>query len=372
MRRIPGRILVGLAAAGAVLAGAVAVNAGQGDDLRDRADQLESGLQDVAATEDAVLLELFALGSDFARASERLDELNATARRVGSATDQAREETQIAREAVEIAQANLAERIRTLYVTDDVGSLDVFLGASSIQDAVDGIGALERSAAQDDELLAQVAAAREVAIEKRDDLRARQRRVDELVSEAVLARRALTETRAARAAYLRTLRRELEIGRRDVAALRRQAATVEAKAAELAAQAAAEAERARQAEPPPSPPPVEEPASAPPPPAPVASNPPPAPPPPPGGLAAGSQLTVVATAYSLRGRTAVGLETQPGIVAVDPNVIPLGSKMTIPGYGEGIAADTGSAVKGAIIDVWLPTVEEALAWGRRTVTITIR
>ena len=81
---------------------------------------------------------------------------------------------------------------------------------------------------------------------------------------------------------------------------------------------------------------------------------------------------MVATAYALQGRTAVGLETQPGIVAVDPSVIPLGSKMTIPGYGEGIAADTGSAVKGAIIDVWFPTVEEARAWGRRTVTITFR
>ena len=83
-------------------------------------------------------------------------------------------------------------------------------------------------------------------------------------------------------------------------------------------------------------------------------------------------MTVVATAYALRGTTAVGLETRPGIIAVDPRVIPLGSKMFVPGYGEGVAADTGSAVKGAIIDVWLPTVEEALQWGRRTVTIPFR
>ena len=59
------------------------------------------------------------------------------------------------------------------------------------------------------------------------------------------------------------------------------------------------------------------------------------------------------------------------MVAVDPSVIPLGTRMFVPGYGEGVAADTGSAVKGSIIDVWFPTREQALQWGRRTVTITL-
>jgi 3D (Asp-Asp-Asp) domain-containing protein len=45
--------------------------------------------------------------------------------------------------------------------------------------------------------------------------------------------------------------------------------------------------------------------------------------------------------------------------------------MTIPGYGEGIAADTGSAIVGARIDVWLPTEAEAQTWGVRTVTIQL-
>ena len=59
------------------------------------------------------------------------------------------------------------------------------------------------------------------------------------------------------------------------------------------------------------------------------------------------------------------------MVAVDPSVIPLGTRMTVPGYGEGVAADTGGAVKGLIIDLWFPTREQALAWGVRTVTITL-
>jgi 3D (Asp-Asp-Asp) domain-containing protein len=60
----------------------------------------------------------------------------------------------------------------------------------------------------------------------------------------------------------------------------------------------------------------------------------------------------------------------PGVVAVDPSVIPLGSKMYIPGYGNGVAADVGSGIKGDSIDLWMPQAQ-CLAWGRRTVTITI-
>jgi cystine transport system substrate-binding protein len=45
--------------------------------------------------------------------------------------------------------------------------------------------------------------------------------------------------------------------------------------------------------------------------------------------------------------------------------------MTIPGYGSGVAADTGGAMVGNRIDLWFPTVKQAQAWGRRTVTITL-
>jgi len=59
------------------------------------------------------------------------------------------------------------------------------------------------------------------------------------------------------------------------------------------------------------------------------------------------------------------------VIAVDPSFISLGTRMFVPGYGEGVAADTGSAVKGAIIDLWFPTCAQALRWGWRTVTITL-
>jgi len=82
-------------------------------------------------------------------------------------------------------------------------------------------------------------------------------------------------------------------------------------------------------------------------------------------------MTVTATAYTLQGTTATGAPVGYGVVAVDPGVIPLGTRMSIPGYGEGVAADTGGAIQGATIDLWFPTAADAAAWGRRTVTITL-
>jgi cystine transport system substrate-binding protein len=87
--------------------------------------------------------------------------------------------------------------------------------------------------------------------------------------------------------------------------------------------------------------------------------------------AAGRTLTVTATGYSLGGHTSTGIPVAFGVVAVDPSLIPLGTRLTIPGYGDAVAADTGGGVRGATIDVWFPTLAQARAWGRRTVTITL-
>jgi 3D (Asp-Asp-Asp) domain-containing protein len=83
------------------------------------------------------------------------------------------------------------------------------------------------------------------------------------------------------------------------------------------------------------------------------------------------RLKVDAVAYSLPGSTALGVPVGKGVVAVDPKLIPLGTKMHVPGYGPGLAADVGYAVKGRIIDLWFPTTAKARKWGRRTVTITV-
>ncbi len=69
--------------------------------------------------------------------------------------------------------------------------------------------------------------------------------------------------------------------------------------------------------------------------------------------------------------TATGRKAAYGIAAVDPRVIPLGTRLYIPGYGYAIAADTGGAIKGYRIDLCFNTRDEAIRWGRRTVTVYI-
>jgi 3D (Asp-Asp-Asp) domain-containing protein len=83
------------------------------------------------------------------------------------------------------------------------------------------------------------------------------------------------------------------------------------------------------------------------------------------------RLKVDAVAYHLPGKTAFGVPVRKGVVAVDPSVIPLGTKLHVPGYGAALAADVGYAIKGRIIDLWFPSTAQARAWGRQTVTITI-
>jgi 3D (Asp-Asp-Asp) domain-containing protein len=80
---------------------------------------------------------------------------------------------------------------------------------------------------------------------------------------------------------------------------------------------------------------------------------------------------VKAYAYALRGTTASGIPVAPGVIAVDPRVIPLGTRLWVPGYGEGIAADTGGDIKGNTIDVWVPSERQAGDWGIKTLTITV-
>ena len=84
----------------------------------------------------------------------------------------------------------------------------------------------------------------------------------------------------------------------------------------------------------------------------------------------GRPVKFISTAYTYTGsHTAVGAATRRGIVAVDPKVIRLGTRMYIEGYGFAVAADTGGAIKGKKIDVFLKTPHEAVKWGRRLVNV---
>ena len=82
----------------------------------------------------------------------------------------------------------------------------------------------------------------------------------------------------------------------------------------------------------------------------------------------------VATAYSLRGRTASGRMVAKGLIAADPRHLPLGSRVRIEAgtwSGEYLVADTGGLVRGKRIDIWTPSTREAMRFGRRTVKLTV-
>ena len=92
------------------------------------------------------------------------------------------------------------------------------------------------------------------------------------------------------------------------------------------------------------------------------------------------EITVKATAYTAScegcsGTTATGinLKANPNakVIAVDPSVIPLGSKVYVEGYGEAIAGDTGGAIKGNRIDVFIPSEQDAINFGVKQLKVTI-
>ncbi|MFP7737613.1 LysM peptidoglycan-binding domain-containing protein [Priestia aryabhattai] len=96
--------------------------------------------------------------------------------------------------------------------------------------------------------------------------------------------------------------------------------------------------------------------------------------------ASGKSMTVEATAYTANcagcsGTTATGVDLKANpnqkVIAVDPSVIPLGSKVYVEGYGEAVAADTGGAIKGSRIDVFVPSESDAQQFGRKSVKITV-
>jgi 3D (Asp-Asp-Asp) domain-containing protein len=163
-----------------------------------------------------------------------------------------------------------------------------------------------------------------------------------LVGQAEAATARLRATQQERQAYLASLVRQRHLAQSKISSLASQASAAQETANDLGSDAE-----------------------------PVSSGGPPPAPTGPVDTSPGTQMTVSATGYALHGTTATGVPTGWGVVAVDPSVIPLGTRMTIPGYGDGVAADTGSAVIGKTIDLWFPTVAQALAWGRRTVTITL-
>jgi 3D (Asp-Asp-Asp) domain-containing protein len=282
------------------------------------------------------LLDLYALDTQLQTAQVRVSSLEAQTEQLRRQQASLAQELSATRHTLVVSQHALGASLRDLYKRGDVSTLAVVLGAQSLDDAVTELDALSTSADARHRMVRATRRASARLSKLGRTMQSRRLRLDAAVAAARRDAAALASARRQRLSFLGRLRTQERLKARELATLQAAAQQVEQKS--NAIQAAAEAH----------PPPIPQPAPA-----------------------NGQTITVSSTGYSLPGHTATGMPVGWGVVAVDPSVIPLGTKLTIPGYGDAVAADVGSGVRGATIDLWFPTLAQARAWGRRTVTITL-
>jgi len=317
-----------------------ASGAGPSSSLRQQAQRLTQENSAIASHSRAAVLMLYSLDSRLTEAQGRLASVRAQAAAVDRQAAETRRELRIARGVLTASQADLAARLRALYQQGDSDPLAIVLGAKTLDDALTAMQTANAAAATDRAIVARARASRDRYVVLRDRLATRAEKLRTLQASVSATVNALASAKASRVAYLQQLAAQRSLNQDQIGSLESRAQSIEANARRVAvAQTVSTVSSS----------------------APVAS-PTPAPP---------GTMTVTATAYTLQGNTATGAPVGYGVVAVDPSVIPLGTRITIPGYGEGVAADTGGAIQGAVIDLWFPTAAQAAAWGRRTVTITV-
>jgi len=323
---------VRFAALGALALAALLVSsAAQADDpatLRTQAERLRAQNDGLAARAQSALLDLYALETRLVRAERRVAALVGRREKLQRQEASARRQLEVARSDLEEAERRLGLRLQALYVQGEVDPLAVLLASESLDEALSAFDGLTRLVDVDGSIVEQVRRARQELRRSLETLGERRAALRELLAEAEAEEAALAAARAERAAYVASLESRRAFNARLIARLTTRAKT-----------SAASTEASE----------------------PEASGPRPG----------GSRMTVDAVAYCGGVGTASGLPLGWGTVAVDPSVIPLGTKMYVPGYGDGVAADTGSAIIGRIIDLWFPSCAQARAWGRKTVTITL-
>jgi len=282
----------------------------------------------------AALMNLYSLDTRLTQARAQLASLRAQLTTLRAEQARVAHEELIARSAWRKSVAALGAHLRALYEDGQPDAIAILFGATSVDDAMTRLDELQRSARLSKDAIAETRAAESSLARLRANLSQRAAELQSLVDSARRTEAGLEQSRAARVAYIASLARKRALTTRQIKHLETTSQAIAARSQAITAEQDS---------------PVSAPAA-----------------PPEAGT-----LTVVATGYSLPGHTSTGMPVGWGVVAVDPSVIPLGTRMTIPGYGEGVAADVGSAVQGATIDLWFPTVGQAMAWGRRTLTVTL-
>jgi 3D (Asp-Asp-Asp) domain-containing protein len=322
-------------------AGSAAAAAGPGPR---QAAELRSQTSVLDSRAHRALLDLYALDTRLQNARARLASLRTQAVQLRGQRVLLSQQLSATQRTLRSSLQQLGQNLRTLYEQGDTNdALAVMLGARSLDDAVTTIDALTRVTDQSKQVVQVTTAAQNRLARLRSTLAARRAQLNVAVASAQRTANELASARSERLAFIGRLRSEQALKTQQIAALQAAAQRVEVKSQKIQSAAVSASLAPTDTTPAPSPAPA----------------------------AGGRTLVVSSTGYALPGHTATGMPVGWGVVAVDPAVIPLGTRLTIPGYGEGVAADTGSAVRGADIDLWFPTLAQARAWGRRTVTITL-
>jgi len=304
-----------------------------------QAQKLHTEVTSIEQQKRSALLSLYSLDSRLGAANSRLVALRRSEDALRAQRATLATELRLAKLNARLSQRELAARIRALYDHGTTSTLEVLFGASSLTDALTELDNLHRVTSVDREILVQVHTARLRELRTKEKLAAREARLRAAIREAGAEARSLAGVRAERSAYVSRLNAQAAVDAQQLAQLEAQARAAETKAQQLtqAPPAAALA-------------------------LPVDTR---------STQATGQTITLVSTGYCLTGATATGIPAGWGVAAVDPGVIPLGTHLSIPGYGAAVAADTGGSVVGARIDLWFPTCTQAGGWGTRSVTIAL-
>jgi 3D (Asp-Asp-Asp) domain-containing protein len=296
----------------------------------------------LAAKSRSAVLQLYSLDERLGAAQSSLAQLQQEAASLRAEQASLSQQLLVARQGSRIAQKHVAKRLLALYEQGNVEPLEILFGAKSLDDAITSIDNLNRVAGQSEDVLRQLRAARSALTAASARLAARRAALEAKTRMAVATAASLEQTRTDRSAYLASLAHQRRLNDTQIARLIAEAQAAQAKSSALAHQRSSFISTSYRVS------------------TDVATP-----------AVAGRTITVSATGYSLSGTTATGLPVGYGVAAVDPSVIPLGTHMSIPGYGEAVAADTGGSVVGATIDLWFPSEALANAWGRRSVTIVL-
>ena len=294
----------------------------------------------IEARSRSAALSLYALDHRLAVADAQLQNLHVRAQSLAEARRVLQLQIRIARQSTAIAQRSLAQRLRALYEQGDVEPIEILFGSKNLDDAMTNLDNLSRMSQEGQDDLAALKFAKGQLATAASNLARQESELAAATRAAQSSTTTLTQTRAQRAAYISSLAAQHRMTPSAIASAVASARAAQARSAVATPESATASEATTSV---------------------VQTK----------TVTAGRALTVVATGYALGGRTSTGLAVGWGVAAVDPSVIPLGTHLTVPGYGEAVAADVGGAVRGTVVDLWFPTVAQANAWGRRSVTVIL-